>query len=115
MVEGKDGVRPVQVGGTKELEAVLDAALGVGAQVEFIAAFDRAAFEGAMHLVFQELNRNLGPHDFNVGVEVDDVTHQAGVVRFGVADDQHIDGLGIDLLLQQVQPGPLELEVAGVD
>ena len=115
VVEGKDGVRPVQVGGTEELKAVLDAALGVGAQVEFIAAFDRAALEGAMHLVFQELNGDLGAHDFNVGVEVDDVTDQAGVVGFGVADDQNVDRFGIDLLLEQVQPGPFELEVAGVD
>jgi len=43
------------------------------------------------------------------------VTDQAGVVWFGVAHDQMVDRGGIDVLLQERQPGGLELEMAGVD
>ena len=68
-----------------------------------------------MHLVFQELQSNLGPHDFDLGIEVDQITDQAGVVRFGVAHDQHVNRTGVDLLLQQRDPGVSELGVAGVD
>ena len=68
-----------------------------------------------MHLVFQELQSNLGPHDFDLGIEVDQITDQAGVVRFGVAHDQHVNRTGVDLPLQQRDPGVSELGVAGVD
>ena len=37
VIEGKDRVRPVQVRSTEEFEAVLDAALGVGAEIQFLA------------------------------------------------------------------------------
>ena len=44
------------------------AAAVVCAQVEAIASFDSAAAEGAMHLVFQELDRHLGGNDLQLGV-----------------------------------------------
>ena len=68
-----------------------------------------------MHLVLQELQRHLRADDLNVGVEVDQVADQSGVIRFGVAHNQHIDGCGLDLLLQQRNPGVAELGVAGVN
>jgi len=68
-----------------------------------------------VHLVFQELDRHLRAHDLDLGVEVDQVTDQAGMVGFGVAHDQVVDRGGIDLLLQERQPGALEFEMAGVD
>ena len=40
VVERKDRVGPVQVGGAEEFEAVVHAATGIGAEVEFLAAFD---------------------------------------------------------------------------
>ena len=43
------------------------------------------------------------------------MANQPRVVGFGVGDDQVIDTAGIDLPLQQRQPGGLELEVAAVD
>ena len=115
VIEGEDRVRPVQVRRAEELEAVLHAALGVGAQIQLLAALHRPALERPVHLVLQELDRHLRSHDLDLGVEVDQVADQPGVIRFGVADDQVIDGLRIDLLLQQRQPGALELEVAAVD
>ena len=115
VVEGKNRVRPVQVGGAEKLEAVVDAAFGVGAQIELLTALHRSALEGAVHLVLQELDRHLGGHDLDLGIQVEQVADQARVVGLGVAHDQVIDRLGVDLLLQQRQPGGLELEVAGVD
>ena len=115
VVEREDRVRPVQVRRTQEFEAVLHAALGVGAQIELLAALHRAALEKPVHLVLQELDRHLRAHDLDVGVEVDQVANQARVVRLCVAHDQVIDRFGVDLLLQQRQPAALELEMAGVD
>ena len=59
VVEGEDRVGPMEVGGTEELEAVRHAAAGVGAQIQLLAALDGAGAEGAVHLVFQELDRHL--------------------------------------------------------
>ena len=115
MIEGKNRVGPVQIGGTEKLKAVADTALRVGAQIQLLAAFHRPALEGPVHLILQKLDRHLGSHDLDLGVEVDQMADQAGMVRFGVGDDQVIDRQGIDLLLQQRQPAALELEMAGVD
>ena len=53
-----------------------------------------------MHLVLKELNGHLRTHNFDVGVEVDQITNQAGMVGFGMADDQDIDVLRINFSLQ---------------
>ena len=68
-----------------------------------------------MHLVLQELNRNLGSHDFDLGIQIQQIANEAGVIGFGVADDQDIDRLWINLLLKQWDPGVTELGVAGVN
>ena len=68
-----------------------------------------------MHLVLQELNRNLGSHDLDLRIQIQEVADQAGVIGFGVTDDQQIDRLWIDLLLQQRDPSVTELGVAGVN
>ena len=115
VVEREDRVGPVQVRSAEELEAVLHPALWVGAQIQFLTALHRPALEGAVHLVFQELNRHLGTHDFDLGIQIDQMADQAGVVGLGVAHDQMVDRRRIDLPLQQRQPGALELEVAGID
>ena len=64
----KNSIWPVQIRGGKKLKSMLYAAAGVAAQIEAIASFDSAAAEGAMHLVFQELDRHLGGHDLQLGV-----------------------------------------------
>ena len=43
------------------------------------------------------------------------VANQAGVVGFGVGDDQHVDRLRIDLFLEQRQPAGFKFEVACID
>ena len=115
VIEGEDRVGPVQVGSAQKLEAVLHAAVRVRAQIQLLAALHRPALERAMHLVFQKLNRHFGSHNLDLRVEVDQVPDQARVVGLGVAHDQVVDCLGIDLLLQHRQPGAFELEVAAVD
>jgi len=115
VVEREDRVRPVQVGSTEELEAVRHTAAGIGAQIQRVAALDGAAAEGAMHLILQELDRHLRRHDLDLGVEIQQMADQAGVIRLRVGDDQVVDGTGVDLPLQQRQPGVLELEMAAVD
>jgi hypothetical protein len=115
VVEGEDGVGPVQIGRAQEFKAVLHAALRVGAQIQLLAALHRPALEGPVHLVGQVGDRHLGGHDLDLRVERKQVADQAGVVGLGVAHDQVIDRLRVDLLLQQRQPGALKLEVAGVD
>lgn len=115
VVERKDRVGPVQVGGTEELNAVGHAALGVGAQIQLLATFHRAAAEGAVHLVGQVRDRHLRGHDLDLRVAVEQGADQAGVVGLGVGHDQVINRGWIDLLLQQRQPGGFELGVAGVD
>ena len=95
VIKGKDRVWPVQVRSTEEFEAMLDAALRVGSKIQLLAGLHRAGFEGPVHLILQELQRHLRADDLNVGVEVNQVTDQSGVIRFGVAHDQHIDGCGL--------------------
>ena len=71
MVKREDRVRPVQVGGAEEFKAVLDAAGGIGTQIQAFATFDGPAFEGPMHLVFEELDRHLGGNDLNLWIAFD--------------------------------------------
>ena len=115
VVEGKDRVGPVQVWSAEKLEAVGHATGGVGAQIELFAAFYRPAFEGPVHLILKKLDRNLGAHDLDLGVEVEQVAYQSRVVGLGVAHDQVIDCFGVDQLLQQRQPAAFKFEVAGID
>ncbi len=111
----KNRVGPVEVGGAQEFKAVLNAAGWIGAQIELMTAFHSTALERAMHLVLQELDRNLRAHDLDLGIEIDQVADQTRVIGFGMTHDQVIDGHRVALLLQQRQPGAFELEVACVD
>ena len=77
VIEGKNGVRPVQVGGTEEFKAVLNTALWIGSQVQLFTALHRSGSERTMHLVLEELNCHLRSDDFNFRIEVDEITNQA--------------------------------------
>ena len=68
-----------------------------------------------MNLILEKLQRHLGSNDLDFRIQVDEVSDQAGMIRFGVAHDQNIDAAGIDLVLQQGDPGVTELGMAGVD
>ena len=114
VVEAEDRVRPVEVGGTQKLQAVADVAPGTTTQIKAVSAFHRPAAERPVHLVLEELDRHLGGHDLDVGVAVDQITDQAGMVRFGVGDHQVIDGAGVDPFFEQREPGVAEFEMAGV-
>ena len=100
VIEGKNRVRPVQVGRTEEFKAVLNAAVWIGAQVQLFTALHRSGSERTVHLVLQKLNRYFRSNNFNLRIEVNEVTNQAGMIRLGMAHDQHIDCRGIDLILQ---------------
>ena len=115
VIERKDRVGPVQVGSAEKLEAVGHATGGVCAQIELFAAFHRPAFEGPVHLILKKLDRHLGAHDLELGVEVEQVADQARVVGLGVGNDQVIDCFGVDQPLQQRQPAAFKFEVAGID
>ena len=93
----------------------MDAALGVGAEVQLIPGFHGAGSERTVNLILEKLQRHLGSNDLDLWIEVDEVSDQAGMIRFGVAHDQNIDAAGIDLVLQQGDPGVTELGMAGVD
>ena len=105
----------MRVRSAQEFEAVLDAAVGIGAEIQFFPRFHSTGFEGAMHLVLQELQCHLRAHNFDLRIEIDQVADQAGVVGLGMAHDQHIDCGWIDLLHEQGDPGLAELGVTGVD
>ena len=77
VIEGEDRVGPVQVRSTQEFEAMLHAAVWTGAQIQLVAGFHRTGFEGAMHLVFEELDRHLRTHDLDVGIEIDQIADQS--------------------------------------
>ena len=76
VIEREDRVGPVQVRGTQEFEAMLHAAVWAGAEIQLVAGFDRARVEGPVHLVFEELNRHLGSHDLDIGIEINQIADQ---------------------------------------
>ena len=115
VIKAEDRVGPVQVGGTEELKAVLNAALGVGAEIQGVAAFHRPAVEGPVHLALQIVDGHLGAHHLNLWIEFQQIANQAGVIRFGVGNDQHIDRFGVHHLLQRRDPAAAEFGVARID
>ena len=77
VIEREDRVGPVQVRGTQEFEAVLHAGVSTGAEIQLVAAFHSTRFEGAVNLVFEELDRHLGSHDLDLGIQIDQISDQA--------------------------------------
>ena len=75
VVEGKNRVGPVQVGGTEKFKAVLNTTLWVGAQVQLLSALHRSGSERTVHLVLQKLDRHFRSNNFNLRIEVDEVTN----------------------------------------
>ena len=101
VVEGKDGVGPVEIWRAQKLKAVLHAAVWIDAQLQGVAAFHRPRLERPVHLVLQELDGHLGTHDLHGGVQVDQMANQPRVVGFGVGNDQIVDRHRFDLALQK--------------
>ena len=40
-----------------------------------------------MHLVFEELDRHLGGNNFNLGISINKISNQAGMVGLGVGNN----------------------------
>ena len=75
VIEGKNCVWPVQVWGTEEFKAVLNTAVWIGAQVQLFTALHRSGSERTVHLVLQKLDRHFRSNNFNLRIEVDEVTN----------------------------------------
>ena len=87
VIVGKDRVGPMQIGRTEKLKTVGRSAVAVGAQIKDITRLDSPAAEGSMHLVFEKLDRHLGGNDFHLGISINNISNQAGMVGLGVGNN----------------------------
>ena len=56
---------------------MLHAALRIDAEIKLFSAFDGSGAERPMDLVFEELNRHLGSNNFDLRVQVNQVSNQS--------------------------------------